>query len=132
MLAKPEGSNQLSGCAMFQSQFLSGDLSEEVTPVPIPNTEVKGLSGDGTAAVGRGRVARCRTYFSPEQEADESLSPAFFCASRGFPFLLVSRRVSPIMGMIVFGRCADFRKQSTWLRNGSICDVPSVRIRKTK
>ena len=26
-----------------------GDLSEGVTPVPIPNTEVKPLSADGTA-----------------------------------------------------------------------------------
>jgi hypothetical protein len=25
-----------------------GGYSEKVTPVPIPNTEVKGLSGDGT------------------------------------------------------------------------------------
>ena len=40
-----------------------GDHSEEVTPVPIPNTEVKGLSGDGTAALGCGRVARCRDFF---------------------------------------------------------------------
>ena len=28
-----------------------GDHSEEETPVPIPNTEVKGLCGDGTAAL---------------------------------------------------------------------------------
>ena len=41
-----------------------GDHSEEVTPVPIPNTEVKGLSGDGTAAFGRGRVAHRRDLFS--------------------------------------------------------------------
>ena len=41
-----------------------GDHSEDVTPVPISNTEVKGLSGDGTAASGRGRVARCRGFFS--------------------------------------------------------------------
>ena|GEM_PF-5091815 len=41
-------------------RIFPGDYSEEVTPVPIPNTEVKGLSGDGTAARGRGRVARCR------------------------------------------------------------------------
>jgi hypothetical protein len=26
----------------------------------MPNTEVKGLSGNGTAVYGRGRVARCR------------------------------------------------------------------------
>jgi hypothetical protein len=31
-----------------------GDQSEEETPVPIPNTEVKGLCGDGTAALAVG------------------------------------------------------------------------------
>ena len=41
-----------------------GDHSEEVTPVPIPNTEVKGLSGNGTVAIGCGRVARRRDFFS--------------------------------------------------------------------
>ena len=41
----------------------SGDHSEEETPDPIPNSEVKGLSGDGTAVIGRGRVARRRFYF---------------------------------------------------------------------
>ena len=40
-----------------------GDHSEEVTPVPIPNTEVKILSGDGTIELVYGRVARCRVYF---------------------------------------------------------------------
>jgi hypothetical protein len=39
-----------------------GDHSEEVTPVPIPNTEVKGLSGNGTILRRGGRVARCRGY----------------------------------------------------------------------
>jgi hypothetical protein len=28
-----------------------GVHSEEVTPVPIPNTEVKGLSGEGTTGI---------------------------------------------------------------------------------
>ena len=31
-----------------------GDHGEEETPVPIPNTEVKGLSGDGTSALAVG------------------------------------------------------------------------------
>ena len=45
-------------------QFLfPGNYSKEVTPVPIPNTEVKSLSGNGTAAIGRGRVACCRDFF---------------------------------------------------------------------
>ena len=41
----------------------SGDHGEKVTPVPIPNTAVKGLIGEGTAGVARGRVARCRDFF---------------------------------------------------------------------
>ena len=41
----------------------SGDHGEKVTPVPIPNTAVKGLIGEGTAGVARGRVARCRDLF---------------------------------------------------------------------
>ena len=60
-----------SGCALQAGELLpylcffsifSGDHSEEVTPVPMPNTEVKGLSGDGTATFGRGRVARRRIF----------------------------------------------------------------------
>ena len=42
--------------------ILAGDNSKEVTPVPIPNTEVKLLSGDGTALCGR--VARCQPFFN--------------------------------------------------------------------
>ncbi len=34
---------------IYQSHDLSGDSSEGVTPVPIPNTEVKPFSPDGTA-----------------------------------------------------------------------------------
>jgi hypothetical protein len=44
------------------SLIFPGDHSEAVTPVPISNTEVKGLSGDGTLAFGHGRVARCREF----------------------------------------------------------------------
>ena len=44
----------------------SGCYSEEETPVPIPNTEVKGLSGNGTTASGRGRVARCQDFLYHE------------------------------------------------------------------
>ena len=39
----------------------AGAFSEEATPVPIPNTEVKLLSGDDT---GNGKVARCRILSS--------------------------------------------------------------------
>ena len=44
-------------------KHFSGDHGEKVTPVPIPNTAVKGLIGEGTAGVARGRVARCRDFF---------------------------------------------------------------------
>ena len=54
-----------------------GDHGEEVTPVPIPNTEVKGLSGDGTATAGRGRVARRRVLSG---EPRHSLSGLLFFA----------------------------------------------------
>ena len=57
--------------------FFPGDHGEAVTPVPIPNTEVKGLSGDGTAASSCGRVARCRVYFLKACEQ----SQAFFYLS---------------------------------------------------
>ena len=57
--------------------FFPGDHSEEVTPVPIPNTEVKGLCGDGTATLGCGRVARCREYFL--RAVRFVGQPSFFC-----------------------------------------------------
>ena len=34
---------------LIQRFFIFGGYSEGVTPVPIPNTEVKPLSADGTA-----------------------------------------------------------------------------------
>ena len=39
---------------------LSGDNGEEVTPVPIPNTEVKLFSADGNWGLPPVRVGRCR------------------------------------------------------------------------
>jgi hypothetical protein len=48
----------------MQSQYLSvmfpGGFSGGETPVPIPNTEVKPSSADGTSHVLSGRVGRCR------------------------------------------------------------------------
>ncbi len=38
----------------------SGGDSEEVTPVPIPNTEVKLFSADGSWGLPPARVGRCR------------------------------------------------------------------------
>ena len=43
--------------------ILPGGQSGEVTPVPIPNTEVKSTNGEGTVGVAHGRVARCQAFF---------------------------------------------------------------------
>ena len=53
----------LSPLPASAGEHFSGDHGEKVTPVPIPNTAVKGLIGEGTAGVARGRVARCRDLF---------------------------------------------------------------------
>ena len=42
---------------------MSGGDSEEVTPVPIPNTEVKLLSADGSWDFVPVRVGRCQALF---------------------------------------------------------------------
>ncbi len=60
---------------MFFIILFSGDYSEDVTPVPISNTEVKGLSGDCTAALSCGRVARCRDFF--QKRLKRKLEPLF-------------------------------------------------------
>ena len=39
---------QLSGCEEKDKFTISGDDGEGVPPVPIPNTEVKPFSADGT------------------------------------------------------------------------------------
>ena len=57
---------------------LSGGYREDVTPVPIPNTEVKSLIGEGTARFAGGRVARCRVF----QELDSERSQALFFVLR--------------------------------------------------
>ena len=41
-------------------QYKSGGDSEEVTPVPIPNTEVKLFSADGSWGFPPARVGRCQ------------------------------------------------------------------------
>ena len=64
---------------MFSILF-SGDHGARAIPVPIPNTEVKTRSGDGTASLGGGRVARCRIF---------SFKPVRF---RGLALFLPGRR----------------------------------------
>ena len=49
------------GVGLIQIQRVLGDSSEGVTPVPIPNTEVKPLSPDGTA-----RASGWESRTSPE------------------------------------------------------------------
>src|SRR5690554_4009999 len=44
----------------FTCVCLSGGYGEGVPPVPIPNTEVKPFSADGTWGFPPGRVGRCR------------------------------------------------------------------------
>ena len=43
-----------SACALVQF-FWTGDHGEDVTPVPISNTTVKGLRGDDTAYKSAGK-----------------------------------------------------------------------------
>ena len=51
---QPKGSDHISYIQLVSENFdlrVFGGNSERVTPVPIPNTEVKPLSADGTAWV---------------------------------------------------------------------------------
>ena len=51
---------------LFSSQlngFFAGDHRGVVTPVPIPNTEVKGPIAEGSAGLARARVGRRRQFF---------------------------------------------------------------------
>ena len=52
----------------------------EATPVPIPNTEVKGPIAEGTAGCACGRVGRRRVFWGPLTE--RSAAPFFFCGTR--------------------------------------------------
>ena len=52
---------------------MSGDDSEEATPVPIPNTEVKFFSADGNEGLPLVRAGRCRAT-----ENIEWISSMFF------------------------------------------------------
>ena len=58
---------------MRKLNHLSGGHREDVTPVPIPNTEVKSLIGEGTARFAGGRVARCRVFTELDSERSQAL-----------------------------------------------------------
>ena len=49
-----------------RSSYMSGDDSEEVTPVPIPNTEVKLFSADGSWGFLPVRVGRRQAIIIPQ------------------------------------------------------------------
>ena len=63
--------------------LLAGGYGEKETPVPIPNTAVKLLSGDGTAAEGRGRVAHCQSFFTATGLRAIARDPVAFLLHRG-------------------------------------------------
>ena len=92
---------------MYFYDTFPGDHSEEVTPVPIPNTEVKSLSGEGTAAFGCGRVARCRVFFLGLRQ--KCRSPFFvptLTPGRDFPHKPVVRRFPfPYSGHVARESC---------------------------
>ena len=46
--------------------IMSGNDGEEVTPVPIPNTEVKLFSADGSWGGPPVRVGRCQVHIDPQ------------------------------------------------------------------
>ena len=50
-MIRAEWSNQQSKIKNLKSHRFSGDFVDRVTPVPIPNTEVKPVGADGTARV---------------------------------------------------------------------------------
>ena len=43
--------------------LMPGDYTAGVTPLPIPNREVKPRRADGTASFRCGRVGRCQAFF---------------------------------------------------------------------
>ena len=49
------------GFALERRKIQVGAHGEMETPVPMPNTEVKHLSGYNTSGFARGKIARCRT-----------------------------------------------------------------------
>jgi hypothetical protein len=63
----------------------SGDHSAVAPPVPIPNTEVKRCSPDGSASIGCARVGRCQFYDPRSLKNDRG---SFFCCLRGDAVLL--------------------------------------------
>ena len=60
MRNSPENFRGRQKSASARPEQLSGDHSAVAPPVPIPNTEVKRCSPDGSASIGCARVGRCQ------------------------------------------------------------------------
>ena len=60
------------GCKSLKfptERLFAGGHRGVVTPVPIPNTEVKGSIAEGSAGLARARVGRRRLFLPPFGEA---------------------------------------------------------------
>ena len=77
----------------------SGGYGEEATPDPIPNSEVKLLSADGTAHLLCGRVGRRRDLFKGRRARLNTYSAAFFygiCSIAGTHLVLAAPSGAPV------------------------------------
>ena len=61
---------------LIDNSLLSGDNSDVAPPDPIPNSEVKHISGDGSLGFPHARVAHCQ---APIQKKGHLFQVAFFC-----------------------------------------------------
>ena len=61
----------------FQLRLFAGGHRGVVTPVPIPNTEVKGSFAEGSAGLARARVGRRRLFYF-QTEIDILKQDVFF------------------------------------------------------
>ena len=77
-LCEPARSPQ--GAVLLTVSQIFGGHSEGVTPVPIPNTEVKPLSADGTARATWWESRSPPNYFGKAPVIARSITGAFFCA----------------------------------------------------
>ena len=83
-----------------------GGHSKEDPPVPIPNTEVKLFSADGTA---RATVweSRSSPYFYTNPQSTEMLVGDFFCLFFGFAFHFPPTLSCPLLTFLFIFLCLD-------------------------
>ena len=81
-------SDMLRFSLAFQLRLFAGGHRGVVTPVPIPNTEVKGSFAEGSAGLARARVGRRRLFYfhsrgirlrMPFRFSDQPASPMIGC-----------------------------------------------------